>query len=111
MKKILFLLPILLVFAPFAASGEEVKMQGRIMEMNLKKNQMTVNEIRVDWNLRTVFFDEKGTQIKLEKQDGKKWAYLLGVRDPVQKRILAEKVYFVPKLIGEKEKSHYPFME
>jgi hypothetical protein len=41
-----------------------VTIQGKIMDWDLKKNMIVVNEKYFFWNPQTIFYDEKGNPIK-----------------------------------------------
>ena len=48
----------------FTAEPVAVTIQGRIMDWDLKKNMIVVNEKYFFWNAETLFHDEKGNVIK-----------------------------------------------
>ncbi len=56
----------ILLFSPLAFTAEPVAVtiQGRIMDWDLKKNMIVVNEKYFFWNAETLFHDEKGNVIK-----------------------------------------------
>jgi hypothetical protein len=58
-----------LLFSALAFSAEPVAVtiQGRIMDWDLKKNMIVVNEKNFFWNSNTLFYDEKESLIKTEK--------------------------------------------
>jgi hypothetical protein len=86
-------------------------MQGIVMEVDLKKNMIVVNERMFAWDPNTIFYNEKGSPLTVDKLRAKTWVYIEGMRDNVRKRLVAEKIYMLPKYIDEKEKHLYPFME
>ena len=51
----------------FTAEPEAVTIEGRIMDWDLKKNMIVVNEKNFLWNSKTLFYDEKGSLTKTEK--------------------------------------------
>jgi hypothetical protein len=51
----------------FAAEPQVVTFEGRIMDWDLKKNMVVVNEKNFFWNSKTLFYDEKGSLTKTEK--------------------------------------------
>jgi hypothetical protein len=57
---------LLFLFSPlaFAAEPVPVTVQGKIMDWDLKKNMIVVNEKYFFWNAETLFHDEKGNVIK-----------------------------------------------
>lgn len=81
------------------------------MEVHLKQNSMIVNERLFVWTPNTVFHDEKGSPITVDRLKPNRWVYIIGAKDNVQKRVAAEKVYLLPKFIGEREKHLYPFIQ
>jgi hypothetical protein len=48
----------------FAAEPQVATIEGRIMDWDLKKNMIVVNEKYFFWNAATLFQDEKGNAIK-----------------------------------------------
>jgi hypothetical protein len=56
----------MLLFSALALTAEPaaVTIQGRIMDWDLKKNMIVVNEKYFFWNSQTIFYDEKGNAIK-----------------------------------------------
>lgn len=95
----------------FASNKDRIKIQGVVMELDLKKNMMIVNERIFVWDSNTIFYNEKGSPITVDKLRIKTWIYMEGVRENVKKRIIAEKIYLLPKYIHEKEKHLYPFIQ
>jgi len=95
----------------FAADGDIVKTQGIVMELDLKVNYMVVNERQIVWDSNTIFYNEKGSLISVDKLRVKAWVYVEGVSDKAKKNVKAKKVYLLPKYINEKEKHLYPFIQ
>lgn len=95
----------------FASERDIVKTQGLVMAVYLSKNLMIVNERRYVWDQKTVFFNDKGSAITVDKLQTKAWVYIEGEEDRINKRVWAKKIYLLPKYINEKEKHLYPFME
>jgi hypothetical protein len=79
------------------------------MELDLKNNRMIVNERTFVWDPNTVFYNEKGSPITADKLRTRGWVYIEGMRH--HKRLVAEKIYLLPKYIHEKEKHLYPFIQ
>jgi hypothetical protein len=94
----------------FASDESIVKLQGVVIDLDVKKNVMIVNERTFIWGQNTIFYNEKGSPVNVDKVGVKAWVYLEGVRDNVNKRVVAEKIYILPKYIHEKEKHLYPFI-
>jgi hypothetical protein len=95
----------------FASDKDRIKMQGVVMELDLKNNMMVVNERMFVWDSNTIFYDEKGSPLTVNKLRAKTWVYIEGLRDNVRKRLVVEKIYMLPNYIHGKEKHLYPFME
>jgi len=51
----------------FTAEPETVTIEGRIMDWDLKKNMIVVNEKYFFWNSGTIGYDKTGALIKTEK--------------------------------------------
>jgi hypothetical protein len=86
-------------------------MQGVVMELDLKKNVMIVNERTFYWDPQTNFYNEKGSPVTVDQLRARTWVYIEGMRDHVKKRAIAGKIYLLPKYIHEKEKHLYPFIQ
>ena len=112
-KGIPFILSFLLILPAltFSAERDSIKIQGFVMELNLKKSTLVVNEKMFIWNEKTVFNDEKGSPVKLEKLKAKSWVYIEGENDRANKRWIAKKIYLLPKYIDRKELRLYPFIQ
>jgi hypothetical protein len=95
----------------FAADKDIVKTQGIIMAIELFKNSMIVNERLVVWDPQTLFNNEKAKPITVDQLKVKNWVYLEGVLDKDRKKVLAKKVYLLPKYIDDKQKHLYPFIQ
>jgi hypothetical protein len=112
-KGVLLLIFSLHIIAPltFALDKDRIAIQGVVMELDLKKNAMIVNERAFFWDPQTTFYNAKGSPITVDQLKAKTWVYIEGVRDNVKKRAIAEKIYLLPKYINEKEKYLYPFIQ
>jgi hypothetical protein len=95
----------------FAGDKDIVKSQGIIMAIELFKNSMIVNERSVVWDQHTLFNNEKAKPITVDQFKTKNWVYLEGVLDKKKNRVLAKKIYLLPKYIDGKEKHLYPFIQ
>ena len=95
----------------FALDKDRITLQGVVMELDLKKNVMIVNERPFFWDPQTIFYNEKGSPITIDKFRAETWVYIEGMKDKVKKIALAEKIYLLPKYIHEKEKHLYPFIQ
>ena len=94
----------------FAADKDIVGTQGIILAIDLAHRSMVVNERKVAWDEQTLFNNEKGKPITVDQLKVENWVYLEGVRDKGKKRVLARKIYLLPKHIDEKQKHLYPFI-
>ena len=88
----------------FASDKDIVKIQGIIMEVDLKRNMMILNEKRFVWDPKTIVCDERGASMTMDKLKTNHWVYIEGVDDKVNKRIIAKKIYLLPKNVGSKKK-------
>jgi hypothetical protein len=95
----------------FASDKSIVRLQGRVMELDLKKNMIIVNERTFLFGPNTIFYNEKGSSITADRLRTKVWVYLEGTRHEADKKVVAEKIYLLPKYIHEKEKHLYPFIQ
>jgi hypothetical protein len=102
----------MIIFLTLTYASEEgkIKLQGIIMDIDLKTNMMTVNERLFVWDEKTIISNEKGSPITIDKFKPKSWVYIEGERD-INKRMMIEKLYLLPKHVGNKERNLYPFME
>ena len=112
-KEFILVIFFILIFSFLTIASDEgiVRIQGIVMELDLKKNMMIVNERTFVWDPKTIFYNEKGSPITVDKLRTKTWVYIEGVRDNIKKGVIAEKIYLLPKYIDEKEKSRYPFIQ
>lgn len=108
---LLFSLVLLISGLTFAAEKDTVTIQGIIMDLNLKKSVMFVNERAIAWNQDTIVHNEKGFPIPVDKLTTKTWVYIEGVKDEARKRVMARKIYLLPKYIHGNEKRLYPFIK
>jgi hypothetical protein len=95
----------------YASQENEIKLQGKIMDFDLKRNMMTVNERLFVWDEKTIINNEKGSPITMDQFKPKSWVYIVGERDNVNKRIMIKKIYLLPKRVDKKERNLYPFIE
>ncbi len=108
----IFVVSSIILFSALSAGSEETiyKNQGSILEIDVGKNTMIVNERRFAWNQSTAFYDSNGSLTGMDRFKRKSWVYIEGtVRG--NNVVLIEKIYLLPKYVGKKEKNRYPFME
>ncbi len=102
------------VFSTFASALDEeraVRVQGLVMELDLKKNIVVVNEKKFLWNEKTVFHNEDGTITKnIDRLRVRTWVYIVGEYVGLNRHNVAREIYFLTKFVGEKEKDQYPFI-
>jgi hypothetical protein len=97
----LFILILFFSLQTSAAEKEVVRVQGRVMEIDLEKNMMVVNEKIFIWDKKTVFLNEKDTlikpdQLKIELKIDKK-VYIEGERLSKKRTILIKEIRLLPK--------------
>jgi hypothetical protein len=96
----------------FAQEKSVIKMQGIVDKVYVAKKMMRVNEeLTFVWDDKTIFRNEKGSPITIDRFKRDVWVYIEGVQAQKNGPILIKKIYTIPKLIREKEKHLYPFME
>jgi len=95
----------------FALDESIVKIQGKVMELDFKKNVMVVNERTFFLGPNTLFYNDKGSPIAADRLRPKAWVYLEGTLHESGKKVIAEKIYLIPKYIHGKEKELYPFIQ
>lgn len=93
-----------------ALDKDKVKLQGVLVELDLKKKVMVVNETAFYWDENTVFNNAKGVPIPVDKFKIKAWVYVEGQNDKANRKV-AQKVYLLPKHIERKERHLYPFIQ
>jgi len=91
--------------------AEEVSLQGKVDEINLKISKVVVNEKTFVWNSDTKFFDEKGMPTIIDKLRVNTWVYIAGVKAKKGKPITIQKIYLLPGYIPQGEQDQYPFIQ
>jgi hypothetical protein len=110
-KIVLILCSILLLsVSVFAAEQGVVKIQGKIDEIDLKKNRIVVNEKVFFWDANTLFYNENAFPIKVDKFKTDAWVYIEGVRNTGTSQITIKKIYHLPNYIDRSEGDLYPFI-
>jgi hypothetical protein len=95
----------------YAADESTVKVQGKIMAVDAKKNTMIVNERVFVWDLKTTVHNEKGSPMRIDRFTEKTHVYIVGDQDGEDKRVLIRRIYLLPKRVEKKDRHHYPFMQ
>ena len=80
-----------------AAESDIVKVRGVVMSVDLKKNEVVVNEKRCKLNQGTVIQDQNGLPTTPEKIRKHDWIYLEGQHDKTSRKVVAKKIQFLPK--------------
>ena len=113
MESMIIFLAVLL-FSSFALALDEeraVRVQGLVMELNLAKNIVVVNEKKFFWNEKTVFHNEDGTVTKnIDRLKVNTWVYIVGEYVGLNRHNVATEIYFLTRFVGQKEKEQYPFI-
>jgi hypothetical protein len=111
--RIILISSCLFIFCTFGFASEEdiVKVQGMIMELDVNKNTMIVNEKLFVWRENTAIFNDKGSPVTIDKFKPKTWVYIEGEKDQNNRQIIIKKIYLLPKYVDKKERHLYPFME
>ena len=104
----------------FAEEGL-VRMQGMVDKVYLDKKIMIINEeFTFVWDQNTIFRNDKGFPITIDKFKRNNWVYIEGVSykkgKPAlvrqkDKPALIKKIYLLPREIRIEERHLYPFME
>ena len=108
---ILFFSVFILATLALAQDTDIVKLQGRVMQLDLEKNVMTVNERLFVLDSQTSVRDEKDYPISVDRLKPEAWVYVEGENNKVIKKLVAKKIYLLPKYIEKRERHLYPFME
>jgi hypothetical protein len=95
----------------FAAEGDKIRVQGQVMELDLKQMVITVCEKTFVIDQTTVVCNEKGVPLTNDRLKAKARVYIVGENDQAGKRLVARKIYLLSKRIPNKEKHLYPFMQ
>ncbi len=95
----------------FASDKGIVTTQGVVMVVDLKKKTVIINERAFTLDEKTILHNEKGSPVTLDNLRARTWVYIEGVEDKAYKRVVAKKIYLLPKYIDEKEKNLYPFIK
>lgn len=81
----------------FAAEPQVVTIEGRIMDWDLKKNMIVVNEKFFFWNPATLFYDENGSPIKAERLKMHDKVSIEGVKGSGKRQFIIQKLFLLPK--------------
>ncbi len=103
------------IFSALAlALGEDqtVSVQGLIMDLDLQKKFVVVNEAMFTWNQNTVFHNEQGTVINnIDRLKLNTRIYVEGELGTIKNCFLAKDIYFLPKHIKGNKKNLSPYIK
>jgi hypothetical protein len=108
---ILFFSVFILATLALAQDTDIVKLQGRVMQLDLEKNVMIVNERLFVLDSQTSVRDEKDYPISIDRLKPEAWVYVEGENNKAIRKLVAKKIYLLPKYIEKRERHLYPFME
>jgi hypothetical protein len=117
MKRGLFCIAVVfvMIFAidtiTFSSGNNIIRIQGRVMEVDLGNKIMVVNERTFVWDQNTAFYNDRGSPATVDSLRRKTWVYLEGVKDATEKSAIAQKIYILPKYIPGEERHLYPFFQ
>ena len=111
--QIILISSFLFIFCTLALASEEdtAKIQGMVMDLDVNKNTMIVNEKLFVWNQNTAIYNDNGSPMTIDKFKPKTWVYIEGERNKNNRQIIIKKIYLLPKYVDKKERHLYPFME
>ena len=113
-KRVFVLVSLITLLIPALTFGSDngiVKLQGWVMNVDLKQGMFVANEKSFFWDQQTMIHNEKGEPTTFDKLKAKSWVYVEGYYDKDHKTIEARRIYLLPKRIHEKEKHLFPFLE
>ena len=103
MKKIIFEIGVPLIFLiliiyglTFAEEKYEVSIQGKVMELDVMKKMIIVNEKTFIWNQNTLFYGEKGSPTTADKLTLQSLVSIEATRVKSKPSII-KKLYVLPK--------------
>jgi hypothetical protein len=85
------------------------KAEGLIMSIDIKKKIMVVNEKTFIWDKNSTFYNEKESEIDIDRFKSKSYVFIEGEKG--DKYIVIKKIYLFPKYLDKKERRLYPFMQ
>jgi len=109
-KEIILVSCFLLLFSAFTFAAE-VRIQGKVDELDLKKDVMVVNEKAYTWDINTKFYNENALPIAKGQFKINHWVYIEGVTVRKGSPIAIKKIYLLPGYIGMGDRDKYPFMQ
>jgi hypothetical protein len=109
-KEVILIVCIILIFSGLTLA-QEMRLQGKVDEINLKIGQVVVNEKTFMWNSNTKFLDEKGMPTIIDKLRVNTWVYIEGVKAKKGKPNTIQTIYLLPRYIAQGERDQYPFIK
>ena len=103
MKKTIFEIGVMLTFLilimyglTFAGEKDEVRIQGKVMELDVIKKMVIVNEKTFIWDQNTLIYDEKGSPTTADKLTLQSRVSIEATRVKSKPSII-KKLYVLPK--------------
>jgi len=108
-KELTIIFGALLIYAALALAASDgdglVRVKGLVMDLDLNKSILVVNEKLFTWNQNTVFRSEQGTPINpIEKLHLNTRVYIEAELVGLNKPFLSKKIYLLSNNVGEKRK-------
>ena len=93
----LFIIILFFSLQTFAAEKGILRLRGQVMEINLEKNMMVVNEKFFIWDKKSIFVNESGTPITPDQLKIDRMVYIEGERLSKNKPILIKELRLLSK--------------
>lgn len=108
---LLFFFTLIFSISALAQETDVVKVQGRVMSLDFYKKEITVNEKVFALESQTLIKNEKDYSIVMDRLKPEVWVYVIGEYNRNIKKLVAKKIYLLPKYIERRERRQYPFMD
>ena len=93
----LFILILFFSLQAFAAEQGILRLEGALMEINLQKNMMVVNEKTFVWDKKTIFLNESGIPITAGQLKVDQKVYIEGERMGKKRPILIKEIHLLSR--------------
>ena len=93
----LFIIILFFSLQTFAEEKGILRLQGQVMEINLEKNMMVVNEKFFIWDKKSIFVNESGTPITPDQLKIDRMVYIEGERLSKKRVILIKEIRLLPR--------------
>ncbi len=109
-KELTIIFCVLLIYAALALAASDgegvvVRVKGLVMDLDLKKSIVVVNEKLFNWNQNTVFRNEQGAPIDpIDQLQLNTRVYIEAELIGLNKPFLAKRIYLLSNNVGEKRK-------